>query len=172
MDLSIPQVITQGDRVIWQEDIFMFDPAKHTLAYFIRGESGSLNLTAIGTSFEISGDQSIGIEPGRYKAQLVFFGLSIRQTLGVVDLQVNPSFENLTTVETKTPDEIELEAITKAIAIVASGGVAEYYIGDRRVRYQDLTGLTERQNYLRRRIAFKLNPGLIGGRNVGVGFTS
>ena len=83
---------------------------------------------------------------------------------------LEPSFEALTTLETRTVDEIELEQITLAIARLVSGAVAEYRIGDRMMRYQDLEQLTKRQRELRQRIAIASGIGKPGGRNVGVRF--
>jgi hypothetical protein len=98
------------------------------------------------------------------------FAGSGRHTLGTVDLEVLPSFENLTELDPRTDDEKELEEVTKAIAAVISGGVAEYYIGSRRVRYQDLQLLTDRQRELRQRIAIASGRIKPGGTNVGISF--
>ncbi|MEO0015067.1 MAG: hypothetical protein RLZZ535_3456, partial [Cyanobacteriota bacterium] len=117
--------------------------------------------------------QSATLLPGKYKTQFVINASGTgRQTLGSTDLIVLPSLEDLSTFETRTPDEIELEQITIAIAKLASGAVSEYRIGDRMVRYQDLSALTQRQQYLRNRIAKAKNPKSIGGRNVGVRFSN
>jgi hypothetical protein len=128
-------------------------------------------LTDEGWEFTILEAQSATLNPGKYKAQFVFFGTSGRATLGSADLLVLPNFESLTTLETRTVDEIELEQITMAIARLASGAVAEYRIGDRMMRYQDLEQLTKRQRELRNRIAMTKNPGTVGGRNVGIRFS-
>ena len=112
----------------------------------------------------------MALAPGQYKTQFVIFSGSGRTTVGHTDLLVCPSFENLTEFDTRDEDEKELEAITRAIAKIASGGIAEYYIGTRRARYQDLDQLTRRQQYLRNRIARKKRGG-VGGRNVPVRFS-
>jgi hypothetical protein len=70
----------------------------------------------------------------------------------------------------RSPEEKELAALNEAIAKLASGAVSEYRIGDRMMRYQDLSQLTQRQQYLRNRIAKIKNPGSIGRRNVGIRF--
>lgn len=174
---NIPTTITQGDRFTWVEHLSLYNPLVDTLYCYIRGQSGALDLTADclidGFEFTVESAQTMVLSPGKYKAQFVILKSSgRRKTLGLASLLVLPSFEGLTTLETRSEDEIELEAITKAIAAVVSGGTAEYRIGDRMVRYQDLAVLTERQRYLRNRIAKTKNPGSIGGRNVGIRFDS
>ncbi len=170
---NIPKQITQGDRITWTQELEGYNPATDTLSCFIRGQS-ALDLTGVsnGSSwdFEITSPQSEALAPGQYKTQFVIFQTSDRTTLGHTDLLVCPSFENLMEFDTRDEDEKELEAITSAIGKIASGGIAEYYIGSRRARYQDLGQLTERQKYLRNRIAMK-KRGSVGGRNVGVRFT-
>lgn len=134
-------------------------------------------MTAVGSAqgweFRISTAQSSQLTPGVYQAQFVIFsGSSNRKSLGIAKIQVKVCFENLTELDPRSDDEKELEVITKAIARLATGAVAEYRIGDRMMRYQDLAELTRRQEYLRRRIAIANKQGGIGGRNVGVRFSS
>ena len=175
---NIPDLFTQGDRVTWIETFSGYNPSTDTLSCFLRGLDKALDLTGVplltdaGWEFTITETQSATFNPGKYKAQFIFFGTRGRATLGSADLVVLPSFEGLATLETRTDDEIELEQITVAIARLASGAVAEYRIGDRMMRYQDLAALTQRQQYLRNRIAKAKNPKNIGGRNVGVRFSN
>lgn len=173
---NIPQSFTQGDRVTWFQGLAAtYDPATDTLSCFIRGQS-ALDLTGVptglGWNFEITPIQSAALIAGKYQAQLVVYPVGGRKTLGTYNLTVCPSFENLTELDTRDEDEKELEDITKAIAQVASKGVAEYEIKGRKVTYQDLNALTNRQIYLRNRIAKKKNKNLIGGRNVPFEFSS
>ena len=174
---TIPTTFTQGDRVVWKQRLTGYNSATDTLTCFIRGQS-SLDLTAVGNpgysdewDFEMNLAQSNSLVAGRYKAQFVLFSGNNRLTLGETEINVKPSFENLTELEVLDEDEKELQLLTIAIAKIASGGVAEYYIGTRRARYQDLSELTKRQAYLRSRIARKKRGG-VGGRNVGVSFQS
>ncbi|MEM8828778.1 MAG: hypothetical protein AAGE96_05405 [Cyanobacteria bacterium P01_G01_bin.19] len=171
---NIPSQITQGDLVQWSETLTDYDPNTDTLSCFIRGQAAQ-DLTGVadgtGWNFSIDTSQSATLPAGKYQAQfVVYVNGTKRKALGIAQLNVCASFENLSTLETRSPDEIELEAITQAIAKLASGGVAEYYIGDRRVRYQDLDQLTKRQEYLRRRIAIASGKMKPGGRNIGARF--
>ncbi len=174
---NIPQKITQGDRITWTQNLDEFDSAFDTLSCFLRGQNSALDLTGVplllgGWEFNILEAQASGLNPGSYKAQFVIFGAHYgRKTLSTADLIVLPSFETLTTLETRTPDEIELEQITMAIAKLAGGAVAEYRIGDRMMRYQDLEQLTKRQRELRNRIAIVKNRGSGVGRNVEIRFS-
>ena len=171
---NIPKQITQGDKTTWTEKLPDYNPLTDTLSCFIRGQT-ALDLTgtatAEGWNFAIESAQSETLTPGKYKTQFVIleFGTD-RKTLGTTELLVCPSFEKLTELETRSPDEIELEAITKAINKLACGAVSEYWIGDRKLKYQNLEQLTKRQQYLRNRIAMKKNPRAIGGRNVEIKF--
>ena len=73
--------------------------------------------------------------------------------------------------EVKSSDEIELEAIENAIAkMLTNGGVAEYQIKSRKIRYHSLDELYKQRDRLRIRIARRKNRGTIGGQNIGVSF--
>lgn len=168
MRFNIPEQITQGDRVTWVSQFPGFDPQIDTAALFIRGDN-SLDLTGIpgfiNWYFEISPSESMAMRAGLYMAQVVIFNAERRITLSTVTIDVLPSFENLTELDTRTTEQKELELLNEAIAKLSSG-VAEYYIGDRRVRYTELPQLYERQKYLQNRLASMKNKSSIGGRNV------
>ena len=172
---NIPKQITQGDTVRWSETFDDYNSATDTLKCFIRGKS-ALDLTGVPNGnqwdFTIDTNQSILLAAGKYKTQFVIESGTNKKALGVTELIVCPSFEKLTELETRSPDEIELEEITKAINKLASGAVSEYWIGDRKLKYQDLEQLTKRQQYLRTRIAKAKNPSTIGGRNVPIKFSN
>ena len=170
---NIPQKITQGDATTWTEEITEYNPGTDTLICYVRGES-RLDLTATANNglfeFAISSDQSNDLQPGRYKAQFVIDPRSgQRKTLGIAEFEVCPSFANLDSLETRSPDEIELEELNKAIAKLATG-VQEYEIGERRVKYTDLPSLYKRKRQLQRRINLKKNPHLRNGRNTQINF--
>lgn len=174
---TIPQTITQGDRITWKQSLDGYNNTTDTLACFIRGLSAGLDLTGTptpqtegGWEFTILEAQSTTLSPGNYKAQFVVFSGTGRKTLGSTDLLVCPSFENLTQFDVRSADEKELALITEAIAKLVSGAVSEYRVGDRMMRYQDLEQLTRRQRELKNRIAKAKNPNSIGGRNVGIRF--
>ncbi len=118
-----------------------------TLSCFIRGQK-ALDLTGTATTegwdFTIESAESETLTPGKYKTQFVIFEFGTdRKTLGTTELIVCPSFEKLTVLETRTADEIELEAVTQAIA-KHSNGIKEYWIGDRKMEYRNLIESSER----------------------------
>ena len=170
---KIPPQFTQGDRITWQETFADYDPLSDTLTCFLRGAS-SLDLTGVPDNnkwqFEISTTQSAGLTPGKYQAQFVVFGSGFgRTTLGVTSLEICPDFSILSELDNTLPEEKELAAIQKAITAL-SNGVAEYYIGERRIRYVELPQLYEREKYLKNRLAKIKNKGIVGGRNLPVRF--
>lgn len=173
MKFNAPKQITQGDRVTWIENFTPFDSATATASLFIRGDN-ALDLTGspLGTGwiFEITGSESASLRAGVYLGQFVIFYGGNRSTLGVITIDVLPSFETLSHLDIRTTEEKELAALNEAIFKLSSG-VAEYSIGDRRVRYSELPQLYERQKYLQNRIARMKNRGNIGGRNVGIRFS-
>ncbi|MEM9271512.1 MAG: hypothetical protein AAGA80_00925 [Cyanobacteria bacterium P01_F01_bin.143] len=72
--------------------------------------------------------------------------------------------------EVKSSDELELEAIEKAIAkMLTNGGVAEYQIKSRKIRYHSLDELYRQRDRLRIRIARRKRAG-VGGKNLGISF--
>jgi hypothetical protein len=173
---TIPQKITQGDRVTWTQILEDYNSTTDFLSCFVRGLSPGLDLSALPNGdnwdFLITDTQSDSLAPGKYQAQFVIFESGTnRKALGIAQLLVCPGFDNLTEIESRSADEIELDLITTAIAKLVSGAVAEYRIGDRMMRYQDLAQLTSRQQYLRNRVAAALNPGIIGGKNIGIRFS-
>lgn len=172
---NIPKQITQGDTVEWSEILNNYNTATDTLKCFIRGAS-SLDLTGVANGnqwdFYIDANQSALLTPGKYKTQFKIFEFSgENKTLGATELLVCPSFESLTEIEVRSADEIELEAVTQAIA-KHSNGIKEYWIGDRKMEYRDLNELYQRQRELRQRIAIASGRIKPGGKNVGVSFSS
>ena len=172
---NIPNQITQGDNINWSQTLDDYKPADGTLKCFIRGTT-KLDLVGVPHfnqwNFFATSSQTQTLKPGKYKTQFAFFELSgEKNTLGGTELLVCLSFEKLTELETRSVDEIELEAITQAISR-HSNGVKEYWIGDRKMEYRDLNELYQRQAYLRHRIAMRKNPSAIGGRNVPIRFSN
>ena len=121
--------------------------------------------------FAITEAQSNSLKAGKYNAMFtVYVNGYGRKTLDVVGIQVSANLAEAVEIDNRYDEEIELELVNEAIANCLSGGVAEYEIGDRRIRYQDIEGLFKRQRYLQTRLAKRMNRGSIGGRNVGVRF--
>ncbi len=54
--------------------------------------------------------------------------------------------------------------------MLTNGGIAEYQIKSRKMRYHSLDELYRQRDRLRIRIARRKNPGSIGGQNIGVSF--
>lgn len=173
-NFNIPKSFTQGDRQSWIEHFPDSEPGVDTVSCFIRGQS-SLDLTGVPNgdlwSFEITEEQSSNLNPGIYKAHFAHFAPGWgRTTLGIATIRVCADLSLESLVDNRTSDEIELELVNTAIATSLAGGVAEYEIGTRKIRYHSIESLYERQRQLKVRIA-RANRGGSGlGRNVGVRF--
>ena len=165
-------VFVRGDRVTWHEKLNNFDNNSDALACFIRGQA-DLDLTGVpngdGWDFTITEAQSQTLVAGYYKAQFVIFGETAgRQTISTINIQVRPSLEHDGAIV--DPERAELEEITRAIATLSRGGIAEYQIKGRRVTYHDLNTLVKRQEYLRRRLAIRAGKIKPGGTNQRIRF--
>lgn len=178
--MKIPN-FTQGDRVEFEftdnfevdEQNHVFDPNLDSLKLFIRGAS-TLNAEAIydgKLKFVLESSETENLEPGTYKGQFVLnIGeITTKKTLGISTFEVCPSFENLESLDTRLPEEKELEILNEAIAKLSSG-VHRYEIHEREMEYSDLPDLIKQRDKLRNRIAKLKNPNTVGGRNVGVRF--
>ena len=169
---NIPKEFYSGDRVTWTEELAI--QSVDTFALFVRGPF-PLDLTGIrsgtGWLFEISEEKSEALLPGLYRANFVVFVAGTgRKTIGSTQFSVLPNPATVGTVDNRFREEIELELVRSAIVKVAEGGVAEYEIGERRVRYSSLDELYQRERYLVNRIAKLKNRSIIGGRSVPIRF--
>ncbi|WP_319419477.1 hypothetical protein [Pleurocapsa sp. FMAR1] len=176
MLLNPPKSIVSGDFKKWISTLPEYPPTEWQLSWAIRGES-VLDLVASpydgNYQTQISSTQSANLLPGTYSWQAMVTRGNERTTIATGSIMVIQDLARASTgFEARFSDEIELELLTKAIAELSSKNVAEYYIGTRKVRYNDLASLYERQKYLRNRIAKLKNKSSIGGRNVGVSFRS
>ena len=73
---TVPQKITQGDRITWTQNLDGFDSAFDTLSCFLRGQNSALDLTGTplllgGWEFLISEAVGATLQTGKYKAQFV-----------------------------------------------------------------------------------------------------
>ena len=169
---NIPKEFYSGDKLTWTEELT--DSAVDTFALFIRGPS-TLDITGIENGltwlFEISEEKSEALLPGLYRANFVVYIVGTgRKTIGSMQFSVLPNPATVGSVDNRSHEEIELELVRSAIFKVAEGGVAEYEIGERRVRYSSLDELYKRERYLVNRIAKRKNRSIIGGRSVPIRF--
>jgi hypothetical protein len=171
---NIPRQFTQGDRVTWLEKIDGYNPTTDTLNLYVRGLNGLINAVGIPDGeewlFDLTEAITGSLSPGNYKAQYTISSpTSGKKSFALINLVVLPNLENLTELDPRDEDEKELDLIAEAISKLSSGAVSEYEIGMRKVKYQDLKELVNRQSSLRLRIARKKNPSLFG-KNIGASF--
>ena len=160
---NVPRIITTGDTISWNDNFPDLKSTDYTLTHLIRGTKSHLDVVSVpnndGWVSAIASSASAALIPDRYWAQIVVFNDSERITLDTLELTVKPNFANLKNFDGRSDDEKELDAITQAIAVVAKGGVAEYEINGRRVRYRDMNELIRLRDRVRARIAKGQNKG-------------
>lgn len=169
---NIPKQFYSGDRITWTEELT--ELSVDTFALFVRGPN-SLDITGVKNGatwlFEISEEKSEALAPGLYRAYAVAYITGDgRKTIGTAEFSVLPNPASTGFVDNRSREEIELEMVRSAIFKVAEGGVAEYEIGERRVRYSNLDELQARERYLVNRIAKLKDRSIIGGRSIPIRF--
>lgn len=165
--MSIPDTITAGDTVSWQESAAGdFSPATHTLAFSLRGPSEAAKLDLTGTpvsagwNFTISSAQSGPLNTA--PANVVWYWQFTATALvgGAVtalrsgSLRVRPNLASIGgSFDGRSQTERDLEAVRKAISARAENGlVLSYTIGNRNLQRESVKGLLELQSMLEARL--------------------
>ncbi len=165
--MSIPDTITAGDTVSWQQDTLGdFSPATHGLAFSLRGpsEAAKLDLTGVPAStrwaLTISSAQSAALNTA--PATVVWYWQCTATALvgGAVTafasgtLKVRPNLASLSgNFDGRSQTERDLEAVRKAITARAENGlVLTYTIGNRNLQRESVKGLLELQSMLEARL--------------------
>ena len=160
--VKIPATIRAGDTARWRETPFrgnggeQITAATHSLTFFVRGAQGQgaeVQGTAIGEEWTFVFVPTL--EPGSYfwQAVAVETATSEQTTAGAGQIEIQPSL-----AFTGTPSEFDgrsqarkdLDACQAAIRSMVSGGaVAEYTIGNRRLRKMALADLLALESKLK-----------------------
>jgi hypothetical protein len=160
--MKIPSSIRAGDTARWRELPFQgnlgeqITSATHSLTFYIRGQAGQ-GATVAGTAdaegwaFAFTPE----VAPGAYfwQAVAVEADSGEQTTAGAGQLKIDPSLSY-----TGTPGEFDgrsqarkdLDACQAAIrALVSGGAVAEYTIGNRRLKKMELSDLMALESKLK-----------------------
>ena len=164
--MNIPALIRAGDTVKWR-DVAASDnlgnaitSATWTLTYYIRFNRNNHGATAVGTAygtgweFTLSAATTGGFhedDTGYWQAVATKAGEII--TLGAGQFDVDPSLAYTGTpaaVDNRSQAQKDLDAVQATIrAMVSGGAVAEYTIGNRRLKKMELTDLLALESTLK-----------------------
>jgi hypothetical protein len=190
--MKIPATIRAGDTIKWRDD-----PAKDvlgneigssswTLTYYLRTNTASEGATVVGVAygqgweFTITASTSAGFEPGLWFFQAVATSGADKQTLGSGQLQVEVALSYAGTpgaFDGRSQARKDLEAVQTAIRSMVSGGaVAEYTIGNRRLKKMELADMLALESKLKADVvreerAAKIANGLGDPHKIHVRFT-
>lgn len=155
--VKIPATIRAGDTVKWRDvatvDVFGTEitSTDWALTYYLRfnaaAEASTVTSLAYGTGWEftISAATSGNFDSGKWFWQAIATKNSEKLTLGVGQLDVEPSLSYSGTAQAfdgRSQAEKDLEAVQATIRAIVSGGAAkEYTIGNRRLKKMDMAEL-------------------------------
>ena len=155
--MNIPAQIRAGDTIRWR-DVAGRDnlgnpisSSSWTLTYYLRFNKTHEGATVVGTAygtgweFLIAQGTSTGFDAGQWYWQAEARNSGVHQTLGAGQLEVLPGLSYTGTpgaFDGRTQAQKDLEAVQAAIrAIISGGAVAEYTIGNRRLKKMEMTDL-------------------------------
>ena len=164
--MKIPSRIRAGDTIKWRDDpttdVFgnVLDSSAWSLTYYIRFDRNNHGATAVGTAygqgwqFTLTAATTGGFHPddiGYWQAVATKTGETV--TLGAGQFQVDANLAYTGTpaaVDNRTQARKDLDAVQAAIRSMVSGGaVAEYTIGNRRLKKMELADLLALESKLK-----------------------
>lgn len=186
--MNIFSQLTAGDSASWTDSPFTdtqgvgYDALTWALSYEIRGAvSLTLNGVASGNGWTtaITTAQSLALTPGRYSwaAYATKSGARVTAGSGVFNILTNMASVS-GAYETRTQNELDLDAVRAEIRSRVSGGMTlEYMIGNRSLKKEPTSVLLEIESRLVRmvrgdRAAESIANGLGDPRKIGVRFGS
>lgn len=157
--MNIPFTIRAGDTIRWRDnasvDVFgsSIDSTAYSLTYWLRtntaSEGANVTGTAYGTGWEfaITAATSAAFDAGQWYWQAIASKTGSVITIGAGQIEVLAALSYAGTpgaVDGRTQAEKDLDAVQAAIrAIISGGAVAEYTIGNRRLKKQDMASLLQ-----------------------------
>jgi len=155
--VNIPAQIRAGDTVKWRDVAGRdnlgnaIDSSSWSLAYYLRtntaSEGAAVTGSAYGTGweFEIAAATSAAFDAGQWFWQAIATKGSEKVTLGAGQLEVLPALAYQGTpgaFDGRSQAQKDLDAVQAAIrAMISGGAVAEYTIGNRRLKKMELADL-------------------------------
>ena len=167
--MKIPAQIRAGDTVKWRDDAGRDNLGNAissgngwTLTYYLRFDKNNHGATVVGTAygtgweFTISQSTTAGFDAGQCYWQAEATKGSEHVTLGAGQLEVLPSLSYTGTpgaFDGRSQAQIDLDAVQATIrAMISGGAVAEYTIGNRRLKKMELTDLLALESTLKAQV--------------------
>ncbi len=155
--MNIPAQIRAGDTIRWRDVAGRdnlgnaIDSSSWTLTYYLRFNKTHEGATVVGTAygtgweFLIAQGTSTGFDAGQWYWQAEATKSGEHVTLGAGQLEVLPGLSYAgqpSAFDGRSQAQKDLEAVQAAIrAIISGGAVAEYTIGNRRLKKMEMTDL-------------------------------
>jgi hypothetical protein len=155
--VNIPAQIRAGDTVKWRDEAARdnlgnpIDAGSWTLTYYLRTNTASEGATVVGTAdgtgwaLTIAAGTTAGFDAGQWYWQAIATAGSEKLTLGAGQLEVLAALNYTGTpgaFDGRSQAQKDLEAVQAAIrAMISGGAVAEYTIGNRRLKKMEMTDL-------------------------------
>jgi len=164
--VNFPARITEGDTVKWR-DVAAADTlgnpitsASWALTYYFRFNRNNHGATATGTAygtgweFSLSATTTNGFHPddtGYWQAVATKGSETFTLGAGQFEIDANLAYAGTPdAVDNRTQSQKDLDAVQAAIRSIVSGGaVAEYTIGNRRLKKMELTDLLSLESTLK-----------------------
>lgn len=163
--MNIPAQIRAGDTVTWRDEAARdnlggaIDSSSWTLTYYLRTNKTHEGATVVGTAygtgwqFTIAQGTTAGFDAGQWYWQAEATKSGEHVTLGAGQLEVLASLSYTgqpSAFDGRSQSEKDLDAVQAAIRSMISGGaVAEYTIGNRRLKKMEMADLIQLESKLK-----------------------
>lgn len=166
--MNIPAQIRAGDTVKWRDSSSVdnlgnpIDSGSWTLTYYLRFNKNNEGATVVGSAygtgweFTIAQGTSATLDAGQWFWQAEATKAGEHVTIGAGQLEVLPSLSYAGSpgaFDGRSQAQIDLDAVQAAIrAIITGGAVAEYTIGNRRLKKLEMTDLLALESTLKAQV--------------------
>jgi hypothetical protein len=163
--VNIPAQIRAGDTVTWRDEAARdnlggaIDSSSWTLTYYLRTNKTHEGATVVGTAygtgwqFTIAQGTTAGFDAGQWYWQAEATKSGEHVTLGAGQLEVLASLSYTgqpSAFDGRSQAQKDLEAVQAAMRSIVSGGaVAEYTIGNRRLKKMEMADLIQLESKLK-----------------------
>ena len=176
-----PSALVAGDTVTWRRTLTAYPAGTWTLKYRLINAAGKIDITASadGTAHlvAITSSASAAFAAGVYTWSAWVEKTGERHTVGNGTMIVQPNIAALNMLDGRTPAQKILDQLMAAYTgyTATNGMVAEYQIGERRMKYRSSAEILEQINHWKSVVAAekraeRIASGLGGGNSIKVRF--